>query len=57
MILSFRSFGSLGEKKKSSICSSGHGGWKKNQFDDAFLEDILPYPLRVEKGFFQWKVL
>jgi len=45
----------LGGKKKPSIGSSGLGGWKKNQFDDAFLEDILPYPLRVEKGFFQCK--
>jgi len=26
---------------------------EENQFEDDFLEDILPHPLRVEIGFFQ----
>jgi hypothetical protein len=30
---------------------------EENQFYDAFLEENLPHPLSVEKGFFQCKAL
>jgi len=47
MIVYFGCFISLENKKKSTGGSLGHKDWKKMQFYDAFLEDILQHPLRV----------